>query len=231
MSFAGLFRPHRRWRGMVDAYADGELDADDVRRFEAHLGGCHACRAQVDAARAIRSFLADAPVESAPRSFRVTPAMLQAEGRAPAHAAGGARGAFAFMRASQALAGVAVLAFAFLVVVDLSGSTTGDDDDGNAGAAMQTADRMSAPDDAMGASPAAETEAVPEGTAPPEDIKGPSADDGSEATLALRDTGPPADEDGGRSSLRIAQLVAAALAVLAIAGYAVARRTTREQRA
>ena len=232
MSVAGLFRPHRRWRRRVDASVDAELVAPDVRRVAVPLGGCDACRAQVDAARAVRQLLADAPVEPAPRSFRVTPAMLQAQGRAAERAGAAGPGMYAFMRASQALAGVAVLAFAFLVVVDLSGSTAGDDDDdgGFAGAAIENAGQMSAPGDDTGAAPAAATDAAPEGPPAPKDREQPDADDGTETTLALRDTTPLADEGGGRDGLRIAQLVAAGLAVLAIAGYVVARRTTREER-
>lgn len=228
MRFAALFRPHRRWRHMVDAYADGALDAADVRRFEAHIGTCDACRADVEAVRAIRRFMAEAPAEPAPRSFRISPSMLAAPRPEPARAPRTGVSAGAFMRASQALAGVAVLAFAFLVVVDLSGATTRDDDDGFAGAAIESADRMAGGDDDGAVAPMAATEPVPAPTPAPAE-QGPNGGDAKDTALALTDSGPAAEEGDGTTALRIAQVAAAVLAVVAIGGYVVARRAREGQ--
>lgn len=225
MSLFGLFRPHRRWRALAEAYADGELPRADTQRVEAHLSGCDACRAQVESARAVRRLLAAAPLEPAPRSFRLTPAMVAPEAQAPRRTSG-AR-AVTLMRASQALAGVAVLAFAFFVVVDLSGST-GDtsDDDAFIGAAADTAERMAAPEDG-----AEETPAAANGGAPaPMDVDAQDAPAGGETVLALRDAGSPPESDGGPGALRIAQLAAAVLALAGLAGYLAARRVGKEER-
>lgn len=77
-----FFRTHSRYREMADAYLDGELPAGDLARFEAHRSACAECSAIVDAGRLLKESLATVPMVEAPRSFRLTPAMVEA--KAPA---------------------------------------------------------------------------------------------------------------------------------------------------
>lgn len=50
----------------IELYFYGELAGADLRRVEAHLRRCHACRQRLDDLRAIRRALADRPVVDAP---------------------------------------------------------------------------------------------------------------------------------------------------------------------
>jgi hypothetical protein len=69
---------------MADAYLDGELDPRDVSKFETHAAGCTECAAMMEAGRVLKASLGAVPMVEAPRSFRITPALLQE--RAPARA-------------------------------------------------------------------------------------------------------------------------------------------------
>src|SRR5690606_23736875 len=77
-----FFRTHERYREMADAYLDGELRPGDLAKFEAHSAGCAECAAMLETGRVLKQSLATVPTVEAPRSFRLTPAMIEA--KAPA---------------------------------------------------------------------------------------------------------------------------------------------------
>ena len=56
--------------GLIDAYADGELDAGQTTAFEAHVETCEACRARLDAVRTLSATLRAAPYFRAPAPVR-----------------------------------------------------------------------------------------------------------------------------------------------------------------
>ncbi len=105
---------------MADAYLDGELRAGDHAKFEAHAAGCVECSAMLDTGKALKATLGTIPTVQAPRSFRITPALLQE--RAPAPAA---------VRTTPVLMvarfGAAASVAAFAVVGTLQLSSTSDD--------------------------------------------------------------------------------------------------------
>ncbi|HKS90310.1 MAG TPA: zf-HC2 domain-containing protein, partial [Tepidiformaceae bacterium] len=99
---------------LADAYIDGELAPSEIARFEAHLAGCTRCEAAVDAARSTKTLLASAPVLHAPRSFVLTPQMVT----------GGERqrmGRPVALRLAQTATAVAVIAFATILTIDVTG--------------------------------------------------------------------------------------------------------------
>lgn len=145
MGFSWPFRRHTRWQKQLDAYIDGELRADDLRRFEAHLRGCARCEPEVAARRELKRMAVTLPQLPAPRSFRITPGMLV---EAPAQ--GRSRGAPVVMRLAQVTAGLATVAFAAVLVTHLAqgGDTnrqqaSGDDDAGSASAPEAVQDSLS----------------------------------------------------------------------------------------
>lgn len=68
---------HRRVRKKLSSYLDAELSPGDQRQMEAHLAACEACRAELDELRAVRRALASMPLEKEPRSFALTPSMME----------------------------------------------------------------------------------------------------------------------------------------------------------
>jgi anti-sigma factor RsiW len=122
-----LYRPHSRYLEMADAFADGELSKREHSRFEGHLATCEACGTAVETARETKRLLAALPEVDAPRSFRLTPAMVgEAAPRRPLPVP--SRVPVLVLRASQATAGLAAAALAVVVSVNLSSSTGNDDD-------------------------------------------------------------------------------------------------------
>ena len=116
-------RRHVRWLEEVSAHLDGELHGRAQERFETHLGGCPRCRARVDELRQVRTLVASLPEVAAPRSFRLTPAMVAATAKvAPVRAP---RPRFA-LRTAQFAGGFAVLALIAVVTVDFSSSNSSD---------------------------------------------------------------------------------------------------------
>lgn len=120
MGFWWLRSPHRRWQEAASAYVDHELGDGALRRFESHLGGCPDCRKQVEGLRQAKALIAGLPEVAAPRSFRLTPAMLAEAAPEPLNAAPswGFRGA-------ALVAGVAAVALISVVAIDLSRSNGG----------------------------------------------------------------------------------------------------------
>lgn len=56
---------------LLSAYLDGEVDAGERTRVEAHLEVCEACRAELESLRATAGMLHRLPLEPAPRSFLI----------------------------------------------------------------------------------------------------------------------------------------------------------------
>lgn len=124
MRLAFLHR-HEKFRRQVDAYLDSELPAAGVARFESHLAGCFSCAAAVQEGRELKVlFAALQPVE-APRSFRLTPAMVAAA--APARPQPARQPAMA-LRFAQVTAGVAIMALATVAAIDFAGGNSDSDE-------------------------------------------------------------------------------------------------------
>ena len=60
---------HRRLRGLLSAYVDGETTSGQSARVERHLAGCDSCRQDLDSLRATVHLLRDLPPLEMPRSF------------------------------------------------------------------------------------------------------------------------------------------------------------------
>ncbi len=87
-AFSQLFarlHPHSRMQAQSNAYADGELAPAQRERFEKHLQRCDNCSQAVEATRATKTLLAALPMEEAPRSFRLTPRMVNTAVPEPRH--------------------------------------------------------------------------------------------------------------------------------------------------
>ena len=114
-----LFQRHARWESNVDAYVDVELSAQERSKFERHTRTCPSCSARVREASALRRMLKEElTIHPVPRSFRITSAML-AESPAQVLPAP----ALWWPRLAQGVGGLAVAAFALLLVVDLNGAS------------------------------------------------------------------------------------------------------------
>ena len=121
MGFSWPFERHRRWHKQLDAYVDGELRADELAAFEAHLRSCARCEPEVLARRELKQMAATLPQLPAPRSFQVTPGMLVEAPKERAH-----RGTPVVMRLAQMTAGLAAVAFAGVVAAHITqGDETG----------------------------------------------------------------------------------------------------------
>lgn len=121
-----LLRPHNRWSGRLHAYIDGELHADAIERFKEHLAECAECAYAVADARNLKQLLHALPEIPAPRSFKLTAAMvapqtaplrlapLAVQGRTP-------RRLTPAIRFAQVAAGLAVLGLVAAGTADLVG--------------------------------------------------------------------------------------------------------------
>jgi hypothetical protein len=123
---------HARFRDQLSPYLDGALSPDDRASLDGHLAKCDACRAELDELRLTVAATRELPQVDAPRSFALTPEML--EGRRQAAAAPSAPPLALGMRLASA--GVAVV-LAVLVIGDLS------DVGGGSDSARQAADDTS----------------------------------------------------------------------------------------
>src|SRR5689334_14273264 len=83
------WKRHDRWRRALSASLDGELDSPEREQLSDHLSGCAACQAYERDLRSMRIALSHMQPTEAPRSFRLTPAMVAAPAAAPVPAQGG----------------------------------------------------------------------------------------------------------------------------------------------
>jgi anti-sigma factor RsiW len=88
---------HADYETMLNALADGELDAGHVRDVEAHVAGCAACAEKLKAIRALRTAMANASLkEPAPAHLRSRiEALFPAAASEPAPASASLKGAIA----------------------------------------------------------------------------------------------------------------------------------------
>jgi len=252
MSPFSTFRRHPR--GELTPYADGRLGAAEARRVETHLAGCEACRADIETQREVRSLLQQAPIEPSPRSFALTPGMLQEPKRRNIRAEA-APVATGLRLASAGLA----LALALVVFIDVN-----QNQDGGGGVsdkqAMATSadsaysnDSASAPEAAGGvggpvSGPSAlptpaptepggiagvgDGEPAPSGTAPPtsESTRNYSADVGEDDSGVADTSTALAQEDGhdGNNLLIVEAALIIALAAALAGSVFVARKARRD---
>jgi hypothetical protein len=166
-----LFGGHRPDGEAISAWLDGALDPAASAKLEAHVAACDACRARAGELRAVRASLAVLPDVEAPRSFRLTPQRLEAPAprRAPAPSP--------WMRYAPAVSAAALVVFAVLLSVDITGRA-GD------GAAPGSGLRLLSEDGDMAAGAPAER-ATDGADAPPAGAIAPdTADGGAVATEA-----------------------------------------------
>ncbi len=126
MRLLDIFRRHPS--GDISAHADGELAPGRLDALETHLAGCQRCRTELADLLAVRSALRDLPQVAAPRSFTLTPAMVERE--PPPVTSRTTTPSFVAMRVAGA-GFAAVLAVVVMLdaggIVDDSGSRGGDD--------------------------------------------------------------------------------------------------------
>ncbi len=227
------------WRGRhevreqdLSAYVDGELKASALQRVEAHLDVCAACRESVTELRAVRQSVKELPRVPVPRSFVLREADVAAE---PA-----AAGTGLFASVTPLLSGVAaiaVVAFVVLAGFDIASDSNGF---GDRDAVRTSGDSLS-----LEADSEAELAPSTENAVPPavglSDVDGTDGEDESEPgagdlngftqgfeygqdILTGDDArgGEPAPgsqaalaEDSNDTGLRIAEAVAAGIAVVA----------------
>lgn len=158
-----FLRAHSRWRELLDGYVDGELAVGDARSLETHLEACRECRAGVAQTRATKVLLSELPQVPAPRSFRLTPAMVSAPAR-PAPA----KPATATLRAAQFATGLAVVALVAVAMVDLGRSSGGGSSNSAASTSREAAVDQAAPlGESAGAASAATAPGLPAATPTP----------------------------------------------------------------
>jgi hypothetical protein len=68
---------HARYQKQLSSYVDGQLTAGDKAQLEEHLVDCDACRHEIDELRSAISAVGGLPDVEPPRSFTLTPAMLE----------------------------------------------------------------------------------------------------------------------------------------------------------
>jgi hypothetical protein len=141
MARVPFLRRHSRWRDNVSAYLDGELSERERSRFEAHAAGCEGCRRELAAQRELKTLLSGLPEVAAPRSFRLTPEMVEAT-PVPAPP----RRSQTPLRVSQFAAGLAVVALVTVGVIDVtSGGSNSSTTDTRASAGSTEGHAMAVP--------------------------------------------------------------------------------------
>ena len=233
----------------LSAYADGRLAANEAAALEAHVASCDACRERLAGLREVRSALAALPEAEAPRSFRLRQADVE---RTPAsepllNAP--------WMRAMPVLATAAAAVFVAAVVMDAGGGSS--ESPSSALTADRVAERnASAPQpstaggaqayDSAGTPPDAGTFAPlgPQGDSaggesapgPATGVDAPKATEATSRALvpspevqAAGDAAQPLADDGddGISAVRMTEIIAGALALVAAAVAVAAWRQRR----
>lgn len=117
-----FFNRHRRARINFSRYIDGDLSAEEANRVEAHLETCESCRLELNGMRAAIDALRSLPAAEPPRSFALTPEMVQAPRPAP-----GFRPSPGLINGLRLATAGAAAALAIVFVIDVSDTTTGGD--------------------------------------------------------------------------------------------------------
>lgn len=234
-TLARLLRPHPVRREDLSSYLDGRLAPPERARVEEHLVACGRCRQELEELRTVVRALRGLSQVPVPRSFRLSPAQVEA---APA----AARPTWAY-GALGAASAAATIIFAVLLSGDLL-TTDGLDEaitpEGGPPAALMgrqaeeaaeageglpaeadlTAEEAPPPEPTMEASPPAvtplATEAPPEAFAPAMPAQPPEAEEAERPPAAEEDDGGM-----GRIALRVGEAAAAAVALAALGGLLV----------
>ena len=114
------FNSHRRLRGQLSAYIDGELAERDAGALETHLQACESCGRELAELRLASAALGELPDIEAPRSFALTPAHVAGPAATTAPAA--VRSVNSGLRLTG---GVLAAALAVLLVLDTGGIVGG----------------------------------------------------------------------------------------------------------
>jgi len=114
------FNSHRRLRGQLSAYIDGELAERDAGALETHLQACESCGRELAELRLASAALRELPDIEAPRSFALTPAHVAGPAATTAPAA--VRSVNSGLRLTG---GVLAAALAVLLVLDTGGIVGG----------------------------------------------------------------------------------------------------------
>lgn len=102
------FRAHSGWTALANVYVDGELKESGRSRFETHLEGCSRCRVALGELRIAKAAVSRMSQVPAPRSFRLTPAMVSDVAKPPLEKS---RGTSLVLRGAQFTAAIAASVF------------------------------------------------------------------------------------------------------------------------
>jgi hypothetical protein len=232
------FSRHRPDGDAISTWLDGALDPPAAAALEAHVAACDACRARAGELRAVRASLAALPRVDPPRSFRLHPSQLAAPAPRRPYAPS------PWMRYAPAVSAAAMVVFAVLVGVDITRTaddsapgmggfarTLSDDssemaaapaersatDTVDPAAAGAAAEEAVSPDAATSADgdDTAFSGATPSAPAPEEQIAAITRESGEQTAEAVQLRDATDDDDAGVSWLRVAEVTAAAVALIA----------------
>jgi hypothetical protein len=220
-SLGRLLRRHPVQREDLSTYLDGRLPSPERGRLEEHLTTCSRCRQELEELRAVVRALQGLPHVPVRRSFRLSPAQVEATPVAarPAWAHG----------ALGTVAATAAIVFAVLLSGDLL-TLEGEEDaaleGGPQGLMSRQAEEAAEADEGLptGADLEAEGTPLPEPTvkepaaafAPPAPTQPPEAEEVWEPTAAEEEGGGT-----GRLAVRMGEAAAAAVALAAFGGLLV----------
>jgi hypothetical protein len=220
--FTGKHQPDR---GALSAYLDGQLAADRAAALEAHVASCEACAGTLDGMRQVRAMLRAMPEAEPPRSFRLRPSDIAAPARPRAIAAPPP----SLMRAMPMLAAAAVIVFAITLGLDLTAGSNSDNDR-SAGLSATTERTAAYAEDSAGAAAAARNQdggqngppAADEAPGGGADSAAPEPNVPAASRQMTAEAGPDVaaaaatdDDDGNNLTLRIVEVAAAAVAIVA----------------
>ena len=131
------FRAHSRWTALANVYVDGELKESGRSRFETHLEGCSRCRVALGELRIAKAAVSRMSQVPAPRSFRLTPAMVSDVAKPPLEKR---RGTSLVLRGAQFTAAIAASVF---VVSLAAGVLFSSEHGGNSALTASTAEESS----------------------------------------------------------------------------------------
>ena len=237
---------HQPDRDALSAYLDGQLAPARAARLEAHVASCEACSGTLDGMRQVRTMLRALPEAEPPRSFRLRRSDIEAPARTRTIAAPPP----SLMRAMPMLAAAAVIVFAITLGLDVTRDGNGGTSR-SAGLSAMTERTAAYAEDSAGAARNSETlpnggppvadqapsggtdSATPgEGAAPQPNALAPTAAASTQMTAEAQPdvaaASAPSDAgDGNKLALRIVEVAAAAVAIVA---GGLALRTWRKRR-